>query len=256
MLKRVSYTGISLQDGSTCAHLAAMQGSVAVLEELMKFDKTGVISARNRSTDSTALQLAAEGGHAELVKALIDAGANPSDENRGGYAAIHLASKNGHTNVLDALKIGSKEAIKLNSKKLGLTAVHIAAYYGQTGKSIDTLSHNMINGRLHFFFILQIFTVVFFSFLEMVRELLTYISATTPSAPPISVSSSFIKELGTESGLTPLHMAAYSGEENVVRLLLNSQGVQVDAPTTNLVLTLMIMETLSERTKEIFIKYK
>lgn len=30
-------------------------------------------------------------------------------------------------------------------------------------------------------------------------------------------------------------MASFSGEENVVRLLLNSQGVQVDAPTTNLV---------------------
>lgn len=69
------------QDGSTCAHLAAMQGSVAVLEELMKFDKQGVISVRIRSTDSTVLQLAAEGGHAELVKSLIDAGATPSDEN-------------------------------------------------------------------------------------------------------------------------------------------------------------------------------
>jgi ankyrin repeat protein len=133
-----------------------MQGSVSVLEELMKFDKQGVITARNRSTDSTALQLAAEGGHAELVKALIDAGANTSDENRvkqkkkeftnfkrvdflmnlkyqAGYAAVHLAAKNGHTNVLDALK-GNEESIKLTSRKLGLTAVHIAAYYGQTGK--------------------------------------------------------------------------------------------------------------------------
>lgn len=59
-----------------------MQGSVSVLEELMKFDKQGVISARNRSTDATALQLAAEGGHAELVKALLEAGASATDENR------------------------------------------------------------------------------------------------------------------------------------------------------------------------------
>lgn len=66
------------------------------------------------------------------------------------------------------------------------------------------------------------------------RELLTYIPATTVSDPPISLASSFLKELGTESGLTPLHLASYSGEENVVRLLLNSQGVQVDAPSTNL----------------------
>lgn len=37
--------------------------------------------------------------------------------------------------------------------------------------------------------------------------------------------------LGNESGMTPLHFAAYSGNENVVRLLLNSAGVQVDAAT-------------------------
>lgn len=67
------------------------------------------------------------------------------------------------------------------------------------------------------------------------RELLANIPATSVTEPPLSAASSFIKELGTESGLTPLHMAAYSGEENVVRLLLNIEGVQVDAPTANLV---------------------
>jgi len=71
--------------------------------------------------------------------------------------------------------------------------------------------------------------------LETVRELLAFIPATTPSEAPISVAASFIKELGTESGLTPLHLASYSGEENVVRLLLNIEGVKVDAITTNLV---------------------
>lgn len=43
---------------------------------------------------------------------------------------------------------------------------------------------------------------------------------------------SLVPELGSESGMTPLHLAAYSGNENVVRLLLNSPGVQVDAATT------------------------
>lgn len=41
-------------------------------------------------------------------------------------------------------------------------------------------------------------------FLEMVRELLPYISASTPSQPPLTTMTAFIKELGTESGLTPL----------------------------------------------------
>lgn len=59
-----------------------MQGSVRVIEELMKFDRTGVISTRNRITEATPLQLAAEGGHAEVVKVLMRAGASCTEENR------------------------------------------------------------------------------------------------------------------------------------------------------------------------------
>lgn len=48
---------------------------------------------------------------------------------------------------------------------------------------------------------------------------------TVKSDPP--TGASLVGELGSESGMTPLHLAAYSGNENVVRLLLNSAGVQV-----------------------------
>ncbi|XP_025833800.1 serine/threonine-protein phosphatase 6 regulatory ankyrin repeat subunit A [Agrilus planipennis] len=182
------------KDGNTCAHIAAAQGSVTVIEELMKFDRQGVISARNKITDATPLQIAAEGGHAEVVKALVRAGASCTDENKAGFTAVHLAARNGHGQVLEVLR--SSNSLRVSSKKLGVTALHVAAYFGQA---------------------------------DTVRELLTNIPGTVKSDIPNGAS--LVPALGNESGMTPLHLASFSGNENVVRLLLNSAGVQVDAST-------------------------
>ncbi|XP_074029329.1 uncharacterized protein isoform X1 [Leptinotarsa decemlineata] len=182
------------KDGNTCAHIAAAKGSVTVIEELMKFDRQGVISSRNKLTDATPLQIAAEGGHAEVVKALVRAGANITDENRAGFTAVHLAAQYGHMQVLEVLR--SSNSLRIISKKLGVTPLHVAAYFGQA---------------------------------DTVRELLTHVPGTVKSDPPNGAS--LVPTLGNESGMTPLHLASFSGNENVVRLLLNSAGVQVDAAT-------------------------
>ena len=69
------------------------------------------------------------------------------------------------------------------------------------------------------------------------RELLAYVPAGIRSENPSSLSTSgVLRELEGEAGLTPLHLAAYSGDENVVRLLLNSPGVSVDQPSAQNVL--------------------
>ena len=59
-----------------------MQGSVEVLQQLMKFDQQVVTTSRNRTSDSTPLHLAAEGGHSDIVKILLDAGASLLEENK------------------------------------------------------------------------------------------------------------------------------------------------------------------------------
>lgn len=67
-----------------------MQGSVAVLQQLMKFDLSVVTASRNRTGESTPLHLAAEGGHADVVKMLLEAGALPQDENKVCRSLIKL----------------------------------------------------------------------------------------------------------------------------------------------------------------------
>ncbi len=58
---------------------------------------------------------------------------------------------------------------------------------------------------------------------------MTHVPAGLKSELPASPNHAIALPLAAESELTPLHMAAYSGSENVVRALLNSSGVQVDA---------------------------
>ncbi|XP_076441047.1 short transient receptor potential channel 5-like, partial [Babylonia areolata] len=182
-------------NGMTCAHIAAAKGSVAVIKELMRFNKVIITTAKNKTKESSALHLAVSGGHKEVVETLLTAGASPTDEDADGMTAIHLAAKHGHINILDVLKRYINW--RSTSRKTGLTALHVAAHYGQT---------------------------------EFVREMLTQVPATLKSEASFNPPATF-KDLTQESGLTPLHLAAQSGHEGVVRLLLNCPGVQVDTPS-------------------------
>lgn len=62
--------------------------------------------------------------------------------------------------------------------------------------------------------------------------MLAHVPAGVRSEEPVCLSGSWVlRQLEGEAGLTPLHLASYSGDENVVRLLLNSPGVLVEQPS-------------------------
>ena len=52
----ISIHALYPQNGMTCAHIAAVKGSVAVIKELMRFNKQVVTTARNKVRDMLICQ--------------------------------------------------------------------------------------------------------------------------------------------------------------------------------------------------------
>ncbi|KAI5621888.1 transient receptor potential cation channel, subfamily N, member 1, partial [Silurus asotus] len=180
---------------ATCINIAAAKGNVVIIRELLMLHKSGLDILHNKVNcrGSGPLHLAAAGGHTEVVKLLLDAGASATEEDSEGMTALHLAAQNGHIHILEVLK--SKVSLQVTGKKNLRTALHVAACFGQV---------------------------------DFVREILTQepdiISKKTCGRDTLRTSAEF--------GYTPLHFAALWGHENVVRLLLNLPGV-LDEPETN-----------------------
>ncbi|XP_059094121.1 ankyrin-1-like [Tigriopus californicus] len=195
---RPSLVSSATKDGSTCAHIAAKRGSALVIKELMKFDKSVVLSSKNKITDSAPIHIASEGGHREVVKILLQAGAAVDEENKSGFTPVHIAAKFGHTELIEEF---AENGVTMRdpSRKNGMTALHIAAFFGES---------------------------------ETTRELLTHIPAQAKSNFPVLVNLSLAREIATECDLTPLHLASFTGAENVVRILLNYAGVNVECQSS------------------------
>ena len=103
---------------------AARRGELAAVRELIRH---GADVDAARGDGMTALHLAAERGHAEVARALIDAGAAIDGGTRiGRYAPLHLAARGGHGAVVAGLLAAGADP-NAATTNTDVTALHLAA---------------------------------------------------------------------------------------------------------------------------------
>lgn len=104
-------------DGATALHLACFFGRVDAVRVLLDHD-SALEAVAPSFGNVTPLHSAAAGGSAEIVRVLLEAGADPKAIQAGGYTALHSAAQLGDIPMAQALlEHGAETAIQTDDGK-------------------------------------------------------------------------------------------------------------------------------------------
>ncbi|XP_066388259.1 ankyrin repeat-containing protein At5g02620-like [Miscanthus floridulus] len=121
----VATASIKARSGYDALHIAAKQGDVDVVRELLQ--ALPQLSMTVDSSNTTALNTAATQGHMDVVRLLLEVdGSLALIARSNGKTALHSAARNGHVEVVRAL-LEAEPSIALRTDKKGQTALHMAA---------------------------------------------------------------------------------------------------------------------------------
>jgi len=132
-------------------HIAAQEGDLATVKKLIKggFLGRGAIDIELKSpTGETALHYASKMGHVEVVKYLLEKGANANPKGWMSKTPLHYASSGGYKNIIELLLAHNAD---LTAKmEYGITPLHLAAEKSQLEATQFLLSKGAnINAKMN-----------------------------------------------------------------------------------------------------------
>nr|XP_057914740.1 ankyrin-3-like isoform X21 [Doryrhamphus excisus] len=203
------------QNGLNALHLASKEGHVEVVAELLKLE-AAVDAATKKG--NTALHIASLAGQAEVVKELVTNGANVNAQSQNGFTPLYMAAQENHLEVVRFLLENS--ASQSMATEDGFTPLAVALQQGHD-QVVSLLLENDTKGKVR----LPALHIA-------ARKDDTKAAALLLQNDHNADVESKMMNRTTESGFTPLHIAAHYGNINVATLLLN-RGAAVDFMARN-----------------------
>ena len=119
----------------TALQWAAATGRQVVAKAILRDMKVGFVKAHVNSASSrgkTAMHLAAQHNHADMIRLLRNHNATVDPRSEGDWTPLLIAAKSGHFEALEAL-LGASEPANINARtSSGMTSLHWAAENGHT----------------------------------------------------------------------------------------------------------------------------
>ncbi|XP_031761163.1 ankyrin-3 isoform X19 [Xenopus tropicalis] len=204
------------QNGLNALHLASKEGHVEIVSELIQ---RGADVDASTKKGNTALHIASLAGQTEVVRVLVTNGANVNAQSQNGFTPLYMAAQENHLEVVKfLLDNGASQSLATED---GFTPLAVALQQGHD-QVVSLLLENDTKGK--------------------VRLPALHIAARKDDTKAAAlllqndhnadVESKMMVNRTTESGFTPLHIAAHYGNINVATLLLN-RGAAVDFTARN-----------------------